>query len=705
MSNKRKYLDEILYIEDDNKKKDKPKGRQWKVISYGSTDDTRQRVYQTYPRLVQVTDSIANEYKINPKLLRTRLAHEGFIDEIAYYHDDAVRSGDTLISKENYINSILNNSYSGFGTFGLDDVGTLIDEEKVKPIRERYYSEDNVNEKGRYVHSVRGTDNYDNIGLTAATLKYFRDEAQKTYPKAGSSELDRYANIFYNRGIAGGKKYIKNGGKGYSLKYKNGGSIRRSLKDGEINKTNGKTYVVQKGNSPWQIAHDNGITLDEFYKLNPNVKERHMIHPGDVVRLSPDEIIERINIREERNKENIANVDNISAIQSVNHDSNYIIVDKKNKQLVVYDKNNNPIYTTNEISTGLSGNDYNTITYTKNGKLINNAGNNSTPAGITTIRNVGVYHGSPSFIRERINKDGSSEDIASSIHLGNTKNRLSSNGCIRASRDTLENLSKLVGTGTKVYTLPEKEGSKFTIKGGKLNFTADNPNGETEGDKKYWDDYNTYIDKSYAPLELKWTNTGNEKYDNNRKAYANTLTNNKKLIQDLFNLSSDEYNRLAELALGIAEQESKFGTSKRYNLKQGIGSPIINMIRGNARSRGMTQIKMRTDNKQMQDYYTSQGIDEESINNAEQSAMATIGRLAGMYRDEVRGRKFIGADGVEISPEEALLYKWNGHNEQLKNNTATPEQNIYIQNVKKYANDFEMYEPRTRYIYKLGGIY
>lgn len=473
-----------------------------------------------------------------------------------------------------------------------------------------------------------------------------------------------------------------------------------------------KTYVVKKGNSPWQIANDNGITLDEFYRLNPDVKERHMIHPGDVVRLAPDEIKERVNIRERRHLEDIANQDNLSAIQCVKHDSNYVVVDKKNKKLVVFDKNNNPIYQTDEISTGLSGDDYNTITYQKDGKIVNFAGNNSTPAGITTIKNVGLYHGSPSFIRGRINKDGSVEDIASSIHLGNTENRLASNGCIRASQEALANLSQYIGAGTKVYTLPEQEGSRFTVRGGKLNFTADNPVGETEGDKRYWDDYNTYIDKTHTPLIIKFNDTGNKEYDDNRRAYAQTIVNNKKLVSELFGLSSDEYNRLAELALGIAEQESKFGTSKRYSLKQGVGSFIIDMLRGKSRSRGMTQIKMGRDNKQMQDYYASQGIDEDSISSAEKSAMATIGRLAEMYRDEVRGRKFVDFYGNDMSIEDVLLYKWNGHGDRLNkrftgtmnlSDVATPKDNKYLKNVKKYAQNFDMYEDVVSRVYKNGG--
>ena len=41
----------------------------------------------------------------------------------------------------------------------------------------------------------------------------------------------------------------------------------------------GDTYVVKKGDSPWKISHDNGISLDELYRLNPFARE--MIHPNN----------------------------------------------------------------------------------------------------------------------------------------------------------------------------------------------------------------------------------------------------------------------------------------------------------------------------------------------------------------------------------------------------------------------------------------
>lgn len=52
------------------------------------------------------------------------------------------------------------------------------------------------------------------------------------------------------------------------------------------------TYTVKAGNSPWQIAKDNGMTLNTFYKLNPSAKKG--IYPGDVVNVNKPANIHKV---------------------------------------------------------------------------------------------------------------------------------------------------------------------------------------------------------------------------------------------------------------------------------------------------------------------------------------------------------------------------------------------------------------------------
>lgn len=472
----------------------------------------------------------------------------------------------------------------------------------------------------------------------------------------------------------------------------------------EGGKLDGK-YKVKKGDSIWRIANQNGVSMDEIRAWNPNIKN-DLIHPDDVVRVAKPKTrtkIKYVDVNEIRANEERYNRDDLSAIQGYKHNSNYAVLDKKTSKLTVFDPQNRPVYSTDKIATGKSGNDYNTITYTnQSGHILVGKGNESTPAGITEVTGKGVYGGVPSFTRGRYNASkGIYEDIAASIHTGSTAKKKASNGCIRVGAREICELDKHITKGSRVYTLPETEGSKFVLKDGKLNYFADNPYGESEGDKRYWDDYNVHNDKSYKPLLIvdkkgPGENSKENQHAGNRMVFANTVANMKKDFQEQYNIDSDTYNRIAELAMGIAEQETKYGTSNRYALKGDLRKlgvlSGIKAMRGDKNpdnySRGLTQIKMKGDNQQMQEVYKNLGISESDLEKPDMAAKATMARLIHIYNTEVRGRNFDN-EYEKVSPYEALLYKWMGKNAELKNKTATPSQNNYINNVKKYMNDFE----------------
>ena len=456
------------------------------------------------------------------------------------------------------------------------------------------------------------------------------------------------------------------------------------------------TYDVKSGDNLWNIAKQNNISLDTLYSYNPQYKEGKMLMPNDKIIIGKTLGLKAYNVREQWNKENSINQDNVAAIQSIQHDGNYVIIDKKNKKLDVYSKDNKLIYQTNDISTGTSGNDYNTITYVDDkGKIIDGKGNNSTPAGITQITGTGTYHGFPSFTRGR-KKGDSYEDIASSMHYGKTDKVNLSNGCVRVGGNTLNKLAKYIGVGTNVYTLPAKGGSRFVSKDGKLSFVADNPYGTDKGSKRFWDDYNVQTDKSYSKLALESKTKGSEEYKNNERKYMDAITSNKAMLMQKFNIDSDTYNHLAELALGIAQQETQYGTSTRKKIKDATPDVLLNAARGNSnRSRGLTQIKLMGDNKGMQKIYNELGLNEDNLDSADMSAIATLARLAYIYNTEVRGHKYKGENDAVINPYDALLYKWMGSNGELRNHTATPNKNTYIRNVKKYANNYDLYSIRS----------
>lgn len=483
-------------------------------------------------------------------------------------------------------------------------------------------------------------------------------------------------------------------------------------------------YTVKSGDNLWNIAKANNIDLDTLYKYNPQYRENSIIHQGDEIIVGEKDAKNSkslYNVKTQWREDSFNNKDNLRAIQSVNHDGNYVVIDKKNKTLNVFDKNNKLLYQSHDISTGASGDDYNTITYVdKQGKIRDKQGNNSTPAGITQITGTGIYHGLPSFTRGRRNAKGDWEDIASSFHYGNTEDSKSSNGCVRMGGTLLKDLQKYVGKGTNVYTLPEKGGSRFVARDGKLSFIADNPYGNDKGDKRYWDDYNVYTDKTYSPLVIKSNTKGSAAYKKNEQDYINSLVNNKEKIMQTFGISSDTYNHIANLALGLAQQESQFGTADSYYNKVNapdwvnkFGRAVKAKFKGSDRSfadiynvplsRGYTQMKVVADSKQMQQYYKNLGLSEDSLiesagdvnsNVATNSALATVARLAYMYQNEVQGRNFKGAEGYDIDSYDALLYKWMGKDYMLRNGKAIPDNNTYLNAVKGYADNYDLFSER-----------
>lgn len=507
----------------------------------------------------------------------------------------------------------------------------------------------------------------------------------------------------------------------------------------------GEMYTVSKGDTLWSIAKRLGLSLDDIVSWNRDIPDINKIQIGDKIKVSdPSLSIEKedhdlmdiISREAEINKMSDEDI-----IKSVDHKSNYAIVDKKNKKLTVYSPSGDILYSTNNIGVGASGDDYNTYTKTtKDKKLIAGAGNMSTPAGITRVSGIGEYHGQKSFQRARFDPKAGKwdHDISSSMHHEASAGR-GSNGCIRLLGNTGNELYNFIKKGDFIYTLPEKEGSRFVVREGSLNYIADNPYGEDSGEKRLWDDYNVHINKDFRPLNIsvknsdispdilpKWiynaydskngVNSSNaflgviSAIDNiakmdklgNIKEYSDAISYNKERIMSEFDIDSYTYDRMAMLAMGIAEQETKFGVSARYIGKQAIGDQGVDiakrfrsLLNGNGwndrsyNSKGITQIKIEGDNDETKKIYNKFGIDKENILKPYNSGIATMLRLASIYKNEVVGRGFKDNKGNDIDKFDALLYKWMGKGRLLNNGKASPDDNDYINNVKKYIGNFD----------------
>lgn len=229
----------------------------------GDANKARATFWKQEPVMQHAVDSIANRYGIDSSALKYRLDKEGFVDG-----QIKVRNNPNFESYRGYDLLHTMNTISGVEHFGLDDVATLIEQGKVKPINEEWWDVNFTNEKGRQTHGAHGKTVADNIGLMAATLKYFKDEARKDNPNLSDYDANRYGLAYYNRGVSGGREWANSEAKGYDY--------RRSLEDGRNKKPNGGIHIApskrgtltaaatKHGMSPLAFAHKVMNNKDDY---------------------------------------------------------------------------------------------------------------------------------------------------------------------------------------------------------------------------------------------------------------------------------------------------------------------------------------------------------------------------------------------------------------------------------------------------------
>lgn len=165
----------------------------------GSTNEARQKYFDTDKELTDSVKVIAKRYNINPNLLASRMAKEGPIDKAINYYNDTNGKFD-----RREVHGI---------DWGLDDTGKNLNE-GIITLKEpylNYYDEEFFNEKGREVNSVYSPNWNFGISATAAELEYRRNEMKKRFPNLSDEQLDAAASAAFNRGMYGATKYIKQG--------------------------------------------------------------------------------------------------------------------------------------------------------------------------------------------------------------------------------------------------------------------------------------------------------------------------------------------------------------------------------------------------------------------------------------------------------------------------------------------------------------
>lgn len=193
-----------------------------RVYIGGSTNEARQKYFDTDTELTNTVKAIAKRYGISSNVLASRIAKEGPIDE--------------AIKCYNNTNGFFPRGLMIGPLWGLDDMGTWITNGTVKlPKGLMVYTDVEMeNEKGRTTYSVESDNYMDGIELTAIALKHFKDEMRKKYPKASEAQLEQYATAAFNNGMAGATNLINQGKIQNAYKpfiniRNNGGHIRKLL--------------------------------------------------------------------------------------------------------------------------------------------------------------------------------------------------------------------------------------------------------------------------------------------------------------------------------------------------------------------------------------------------------------------------------------------------------------------------------------------
>ncbi|WP_413583281.1 hypothetical protein [Bdellovibrio sp. HCB288] len=181
------------------------------------------------------------------------------------------------------------------------------------------------------------------------------------------------------------------------------------------------------------------------------------------------------------------------------------------------------------------------------------------------------------------------------------------------------------------------------------------------------------------------------------RRFIQALAVNKPELQKIYKISGAEYTLLAQISVGILGRESLFGESSRYKIKETLpwlvkAAKVTKAVATGSsvspNSRGLTQIKFLP--AQVSEKF---GITPDNLDIPENAAIATMGYLIealGQLKNRIRIYHL-----EHITPDryaDYLPYIYFGRSRAIIDKTARPEQNAYVQALKKYMNLIEVFE-------------
>ena len=284
-------------------------------------------------------------------------------------------------------------------------------------------------------------------------------------------------------------------------------------------------------------------------------------------------------------------------------------------------------------------------------------------------------------------------------------------------------MAKHLLPGDPIYVLPYDKNNHFIVKNMALNFTTD-----LKGIPYF--NYN-FSPKGKKIFPIKFKINKPEYNTPVARKFLKTLEKEKANLINLYGLDNDEYNELAIYAFGILGNESAFGDNFRYEVKEtfpwgvaylkgwkrGVIDPALKDLKkeegtwegiksgistyfkemmefnvelfsgkvdGSSNSRGPTQIKKIP--HEIKGFYN---FKKKDLKKPENAAVATLGFLAQSLRElKIKAKK--NPDITKDNLMDYLHYIYMGSSHEIINQTATPEKNIYLRQLKAYVKGLEL---------------
>lgn len=405
----------------------------------------------------------------------------------------------------------------------------------------------------------------------------------------------------------------------------------------------------------------------------------------------------------------------------------YAVVNKKTANIKVYSHKGLEVFST-EVLVGAKISDQKTR-FLKNGDLDKMA-SGTTGAGIYSIGELKTGH---DYYKKNYNDnlfsvlDHKNKEMVFALHqvpnglrgryarfgTNNPDDRRASGGCVNLKEDDFKKIQQWLGPTCQIYVLPEEEGNHFVLKNGQINLYSEKPVAARDLAL-----YSFNSSKKAQPIEIKITENAGDTPES--QAFVKALTDEKPTLMKVLNIDNDDYNDLALLSYAIMGNESDFGKSKKYTIKENnqglvtglkyarefkkkweenlidpkkaVIEALISVDKNN--SRGFTQIKYLSEGEWRKAY---PNVNEETLGDPKNSAIATVAYLA----DALHRLKRIGElnksdpNKPQITREnrvEYLAYLYLGRTKDLVSatNPATPGENKYVQKLKHHMTYLEI---------------